>query len=919
MLRHTVITSLFLFLLLKVVGQNTQLIYGEYKDLNFLQFADSVERNYPYHFYFDKNETDSIHVNLVAVNLSIQEILNNILEGSTFYFAIDSLNRVFITNKLVVRTAFPTGYFSPGQNNDSITAKEDITENTEELKEQLRVSEENKLFYIGTGSGTRADATIAGYVRDLKSGESIIGASVYLDTPRIGVNTDQYGYFSLTLSKGYHAINITATGMKETKRQVMLRGDGKLNVDLEEYVANLKAVIVRTEKTSNIRSLQMGANIVGIKAIKQVPVVFGEPDILRVVLTLPGVTSVGEASNGFNVRGGSVDQNLILFSDATIYNSSHLFGFFSSFNPDVVKGIELYKSSIPEKYGGRLSSVLDVDVKDGNTKKWTGAAGIGPLTSKFYMEGPLKKDKTSVITSIRSTYSDWILKEIPGNAYNNSTANFNDVTLRISHTINAKNSLYLTGYLSNDRFRLNKDTLYTYSNKNVNLKWKHIFNNKFFMVITGGVDHYEHAVASEKNEVTAFKLAFDIRQYNFRSDFSYLSGNRHKINFGIGSIYYKLHPGALTPEGSKSLVVPNTLEPEQAVETAVYAGDEYTITSKISINAGLRYSVYNYLGPHTVNSYEPAIPKDSTTITGTINYAKGKLINTYTAPEARLGARFSLSDNASFKVSYNTMQQYIHLLSNTTTISPTDIWKLSDPNIEPQSGYQVSVGYYQNFKSNTIETSIEAYYKKTKNYLDYRSGADLVLNPHIETDVIATRGKAYGIEFLIKKTAGKLNGWLSYTYSRSLLISNDISQGEIVNNGQYYPSAFDKPNNVNFISNYQFSHRYNISLNIVYSTGRPVTLPLAIFNSGGTTGLYYSDRNAYRIPDYFRTDISMTIEGNHKIHQKTHNTWSFGIYNVTGRQNVYSVYFIQQDGTAKGYQLSIFGTLIPFVTYSIRF
>jgi len=387
----------------------------------------------------------------------------------------------------------------------------------------------------------------------------------------------------------------------------------------------------------------------------------------------------------------------------------------------------------------------------------------------------------------------------------------------------------------------------------------------------------------------------------------------------MNSIYYKLHPGYLSPEGKGSLVAPNTVEAEQAIENAIYLGDQYSISSKLSVNLGLRYSLYSYLGPHTVNTYIEGIPKDTTTIISTTNFEKGKIIKTYSAPEIRFATRYILSDNASLKLSFNSTQQFIHMLSNTTTISPTDIWKLSDPNIKPQSGYQLSIGYYQNFKSNMIETSIEAYYKQTENYLDYRSGANLVLNHHIETDVIATKGKAYGIEFLLRKNTGKLNGWFTYTYSRSLLKSDNIAAGEIVNRGEYYPASFDKPHSANFISNYQFSHRYNISLNIVYSTGRPITLPLAIFSSGGTSGLYYSDRNAYRIPDYFRTDISMNIEGNHKVKQKTHNTWSFGVYNLTGRQNVYSIYFIQENGVAKGYRLSIFGAPIPFVTYSIRF
>lgn len=912
----------FCLLSLKSEAQN-RLINGVFQNLSFSQFADTIASTYNYKIYFDPSETDSVQVDITANNVSINKVLDQILQGTSLHYAIDSLNRIFITNRYSIQTSFAPDFFSPSHAADTSQAMNNDEENEtgEDIgpAQKLKAAIENKLFHIGAGNSTQGNATIAGYVKDEKSGEPIIGASVYLDTPRIGINTDQYGYYSITLSKGYHIIHIAATGMTETKRQVQLNGNGKLDIELVEYVASLKSVTVSTEKNSNVRGLQMGANIVSIKTIKQVPVVFGEADISKVVLTLPGVTSVGEASNGFNVRGGSVDQNLILFSDATVYNSSHLFGFFSSFNPDVVKSIELYKSAIPEKYGGRLSSVLDVDIKDGNTKKWTGAAGIGPLTSKFYIEGPIKKDKTSIIASVRTTYSDWLLNEIPNNAYKDSRANFNDFTIHLTHNINQKNSIYVTGYMSNDKFRLRSDTTFTYSNKNANFKWKHIFNNKLNNVITAGADNYKYDVTSTSNEVNAFKLSFNISQYNFRSDFSFNPNSRNAISFGLNSIYYKLDPNSIAPIGAKSLVETTTLQTEQALESALYFGDQYTITSKFSVSAGLRYSVYNYLGPHTVNSYQPGIPKDTLTITSTTNYPKGKIIKTYTAPEIRVSTRYALNDNASFKASFNTTAQFINLLSNTTTISPTDIWKLSDPNIKPQTGYQVSLGFYQNFKSNTIETSIETYYKRIENYLDYRSGAQLLLNPHIETDVIETKGQAYGVEFLVKKNAGKLNGWFSYTYSRSLLKADDLSQGEIVNHGNYYPSNFDKPNVVNFISNYQFSHRYSLSINVVYSTGRPITLPLAIFTSGGTTGLYYSDRNAYRIPDYFRADLSMNIDGNHKIHQKTHNSWSFGVYNLTGRQNVYSVYFIQQNNMANGYRLSIFGSPIPFVTYNIRF
>ncbi len=778
-----------------------------------------------------------------------------------------------------------------------------------------------KVYQIGAKTNVNANgkATIAGYVRDAKTGEAIVGAVVSADSLPAEIVTDGFGYYSIALSKGTHVLHINSLGMKEAKRNIVLHSDGKLNIELQNYVATLKDVIVLSEKRSNIKGLQMGLERLSINTIKHVPVAFGEADVLKVVLTLPGVTSAGEASEGFNVRGGSTDQNLILFGDATIYNPTHLFGFFSSFNPDVVKGVELYKSTIPEKYGGRLSSVLDVTTRDGNSKKFSGNAGIGPLTSKLTLEGPIIKDKTTFILSGRTTYSDWLLHSLHNVNYKNSEASFSDFNALITHNINTKNTLYLTGYASFDKFKLNSDTLYKYGNKNANIKWKHIFNNKLYDVITAGFDHYQYSVSTSQNPVNAYQLAFNINQATFRADFNYSPNNKNKIDFGLNSVYYVLHPGSFTPNDAKSLVVPNVLQQEQALESALYVGDQYSITPKLSLNAGLRYSVYNYLGAHDVYTYLPDLPKSANTILDTINYGKNKLIKTYGGPEYRLAARYAFTDNTSIKFSYNTLRQYIHLISNTTIISPTDVWKLSDPNIKPQLGNQISLGLYNNFKKNTIETSLEVYYKRIKDYLDYKSGAVLIMNPHIETDVLNSRGKAYGAEVQIKKTAGKLNGWISYTYSRTFLQTDDNNTGEKINGGAYYPASFDKPHNANGIANYQFSHRYSLSANVVYSTGRPITLPIAIYNLAGGERVYYSDRNQYRIPDYFRADLSFTMESNHKVKQLTHNSWSFGVYNLTARKNAYSVYFTEENGVIKGYKLSIFGTAIPFITYNIRF
>jgi hypothetical protein len=706
--------------------------------------------------------------------------------------------------------------------------------------------------------------------------------------------------------------------MKDTRRQVMVYSTGNFDIDMDERVTSLKEVIVSAQKLANVRNVQMGIDRLTIKAIKQVPTAFGEADILRAVLMLPGVKTVGEASTGFNVRGGSADQNLILFNDATIYNPSHFFGFFSAFNPEVVKDVELYKSSIPAKFGGRLASVLDISSREGNKKNFAGTAGIGLLTSRVTIEGPIKKDKTSFILGGRTTYANWLLQFLPSE-YKHSKASFYDVNLNISHQFNKKNNLYITGYLSKDRFNLNSDTTYGYSNHNVSVKWKHTFSNKLTMVLTGGYDHYNYGIYSDKDSLFAYKMKFDINQYNFKSDFNWYINANHTVDFGVSSIRYRLHPGTYEPNSKQSLVVTDNMETEHALESAAYISEKWNITNALSLQAGLRYSIYNFLGPKTVNEYTPGLPITENNLVQSKTYDKNKFIHTYHGPEYRLAIRYSLTSSFSLKAGYNSLRQYIHVLSNTTAISPTDIWKLSDPNIKPQYGDQVSFGLYKNFKSNTIETSAEVYYKRIKNYLDYKSGAQLVLNHHIETDVISTKGKAYGVELMVKKQNGKLNGWISYTWSRILLKMDDSTAGEIINGGKYYPANYDKPNDITMVGNYRFSHRFSVSMNITYSTGRPITLPIGRFYYAGSWRALYADRNAYRIPDYFRTDLSMNIEGNHKVHQKTHNSWTIGIYNLTGRKNPYSVYYVSENGAINGYKLSIFGNAIPFVNFNIRF
>ena len=885
----------------------------------FPQFASLIEKEWSVRVYYDTNDVKGLKIIYTSSSKELKTVLSSALNNTPLQFSIFR-DQVFITKGIAIQTSLPNDYF-----NQTLTVEADsVTPVAFELNpiidKKLEGNEDRKLIVIGQSiNSSRTNAVVTGYIRDKRNGEAIVGALLYTDTPSIKVLTDQYGFFTLSLPKGRQTIFINSVGMKDTKREVQLNGDGKLNIEMDEYVASLKSVIVRSEKTSNVRSLLMGVDRLNVKAIRQVPAILGETDILRVVLTLPGVTSVGEASTGFNVRGGAADQNLILYNDATIYNPSHLFGFFSAFNADAVKGVELYKSAIPERYGGRLSSVLDVTSREGNSKKSQVSGGIGLLTSRLTLEGPMNKGKTNYILSGRTTYSDWLLAKVPDKTYQNSKASFHDVSLNITHTISEKDRLYITGYLSNDRFNLNSDTIYHYGNRNLILKWKHSFNERFFGTVSTGIDQYRYDITSDRNPLNAYRLLFGINQAHIRTEFTYNVNEKHTFNFGVHTVKYNIQPGDYQPKGSLSIVTRDKVPPENALETAIYLGDKVNINKQLSLNLGIRYSMFNYLGPAKVYQYVPNLPRQLNNVIDSQFFSKNKSIKFYNGLEFRIASRYTFSDNESIKFSFNTLRQYIHSISNTASISPTDIWKLSDTYIKPQTGYQISFGYYRNLSGGNIEASVEIFYKHMNNYLDYKSGAKLLLNQQLETDVLSTQGRSWGAEFLFRKNSGKLNGWISYTYSRVFLRVNDPLAGEQINNGNEYPANFDKPHNFNLVLNYRFSHRLSLSMNAVYSTGRPITLPIAIFTQAGAQRVLYSDRNQFRIEDYIRSDLSVNFEGNHKKKKLAHSSWSLGVYNVLARQNPYSVFFVAEASAIKGYQLSVFGTAIPFITYNFKF
>jgi hypothetical protein len=898
-------------------AQRAVRISGHFSGAAFDQLVTAIEQQTDYRFYYDKKWTDTLKTNIVADGMTVGMALDHIFSKTPLYYTIDSDNRIFITRERQILADLPPGFFGESAPPRNALAF-DFSEY--EKKEKAAKAAETKVNFVGRNTGDNAGgATIAGSIRDMSTGEPLIGASVFVENPMAGAVTDQTGYYALTLPKGRYELKVQSVGMKSTSRQVMLYSNGRLDIEMEEEIKPLKEVVVEADADAHVMGLQMGMEKLDIKTMRQIPLALGETDIMKVVLTLPGVQSVGEGTVGLNVRGGAANQNLLLLNDAVVYNPSHLFGFFSTFNPDVLKNVELYKSSINAEFGGRLSSVLDVHTREGNTKKFVGSGGISPITGRLSVEGPLIKDKTSFIIGGRSTYSGWLLKKIDAPELRQSSASFYDLTGNLTHRINDNNTLYLSAYTSKDDFRLNNDTVYAYQDRNASFKWKHLFNNKLYGVLTTGFSDYQYSVKSDRNVVNAFKMNFQIGQVNAKAEMSYFPTSQHTLNAGLSTIRYTISPGDITPVGSWSEVAKDIIQKENGMESALYVSENFEATPDLSIYVGVRYSFYQYLGPRDVFEYVPEAPRRESNITDTIRYASRHAISTYHGAEPRVSIRYVVSKNASLKVSYNRMRQYIQMLSNTATINPTDIWKLSDPYVTPQIGDQYSLGFYKYLKGNTIETSVETYYKNIETMTEYKNGAELLKNHHLETDVMEARGKAYGVELMLKKLTGKLNGWVSYTYSRSLIQAKGIYSDETVNGGRYYPSNYDKPHAFNFIGNYKFNRRFNFSLNLVYSTGRPITLPVGRYVVEGSTRVFYSDRNQYRIPDYFRTDVSINVEGNHKIKKLAHSSWTFAVYNLLGRSNAYSVYFITDNGKISGHKLSIFAKPIPTLTYNFRF
>jgi hypothetical protein len=876
-----------------------------------------------YTFYYANEWLGARSITQEFQNATLKQILAQVFKETDLNFFISVDHRVILTRNNSIYDRLPQGFFLSrekslteeanfaGLQSQPIVLEKQGT-NKDQVVETIRIGKENR-------DGGQRRFTLSGIVTNTLTGKPIPNLAVLVRANGLGTATNEEGYYELVLPAGLNILETSSLGIAESKRNVIIYNNGKLNIRLEETFELLDEVVVNATATKNVEDASTGSTTIGSEESKNIPLVLGERDVLKVATTLPGVTTAGEGASGFNVRGGKTDQNLILLDKAVIYNPSHFFGIFQALNPFAIEDVTIYKGHIPAEYGGRLSSVFDINTKKANTQNFSGEASLGPVTANVVLEVPIVKEKSGLLIGGRVAYSDWVLQSLKDVSLQKSSANFYDVMAKYDHRINDKNGLRVSGYYSKDAFSITSDSLYGYSNRLFSLQWDHKFDERNSGSLLLANSEYQFDIGYDGSEIDNFSQKYHIGETEVKARFRYLMNEKHNIDYGISAKVYNVSPGELLPNSPQDIILPLTIQKERALESAVFVTDNFKVTDKLLLDLGLRYSFYAAMGPSDPRNYQEGLPVSNGSVLDTLHYDKNKFIKTYGGPEIRISARYLLSENSSIKASFDNANQYIHTLSNTTTVSPIDTWKLSDYNIKPQRANQFVLGFYKNLNGTDYEFSLEGFYKMQKNLLDFKTGAKLLLNQYVETEVLQGEGRAYGIEFLLRKNTGNLNGWIGYTYSRSLLKLESEFREERVNDGRYFPSNFDKPHDFSLVLNYKFTKRYSFSANFIYQTGRPVTFPVGNYSFNGIEYVLYSDRNQYRIPDYYRLDIGFNIEGNHKIKKIAHSFWNISVYNVLGRNNPYSVFFVSNNGEIRALQSSIFSVPVPSITYNFKF
>ena len=883
----------------------------------FREFVEVVHKESGVKIYYKEEWVDSIQVTINAETITIIEAVTMAVQGTNLQVSVLNNHLVLLPGEKLIDTlpSFERQRINPNdidQDAQSLTAAEEryLTGRTADVIEVLRIGESG-------GPKTNGKCSILGRVLDQETGEPVSFATMYISETGIGTMADLNGYLPITLKPGSYNASFEFLGYAKKKYLLDVYSDGEFTIQMNKAVIQMKELLVHGDRQLSVKSKDPGVEKILMKTIKEIPMMMGERNILQVSTLLPGIVTTGEGSSGVNVRGGGSDQNAFYINKVPIYNTSHLFGFFPAFNSDVIRDFSIYKGYVPAQYGGRLSSVFNVITRQGNLKHFTAHGGISPITANLVVEGPIIKDTCSILLSARTSYSDWILKQLQDPDIRNSSANFSDFAGGVNYD-NQKTQMSVFAYHSYDKFRLSDINDFKYTNSGVALNFTHRYSTSFRGEYSLIASQYKFSTSDKQEPPKAYSHAYEMDHYEGKADFKNILSEKNTLDYGIGVVLYKLDRGDVVPYDSASLRVPVALGQEKGIESDIYISDNYDILPWININAGFRFTLFNPLGPKTVYNYLPGAPTDPRYIVDTLEFKNNEIIKSYAEPDFRAAVNIETDHNGSVKLAFNQMHQNLFQLSNTITVAPNTQWKLADYHLKPSHSNQLSLGVFRALPQKGLEASVEVYYKETNNFPEFKDGADFLGTPLVETVVLQGTQKAYGIEFFLKRSNRKLEGWLTYTYSRSEIQVNGEYPWDQINRGEPYAANFDIPHVFNGVASYHFSRRITLSSIITYQTGKPVTYPVNVYYVDGVPTLDYSSRNAYRIPDYFRTDIALTLEGNLRKDKLLHSSFSFNLYNVTGRDNAYSVYFKTENGIIKSYKYSVIGVPVFTATWIFK-
>ncbi len=881
---------------------------------SFLELVQEIEAQTQMKILYKPIWFNELKVNANVTQMPVVQVLEQVLEN--YGFTVSALN-----NYLIVLP----GQKLPGQLPNYLW-KPATTENTETLPAEISSSQYMKgrkadLVKIKIGDSkypnTGKLSVVTGTLKDAKTGQPVEGATLFVEELKQGAASDDKGKINLKLPAGKYTARIECMGMEKINAQLVVMSDGEFSLDMHKANFDMREVVIFGDRQMSVRDKDPGLEKVNVKAVRELPVMMGESDIIKVSEMLPGIVSVGEGAAGLNVRGGSFDQNAFYFNQIPVYNTSHMFGFFPAFNADVISDFSIYKGYIPAQYGGKISSIFDINARAGNKKRYTAHGGISPIAGNLTIEGPIKRDTASFLVSGRTSYSDWILKQIDNYTLKNSRASFHDINVALNYDL-PKTQFSLFAYHSQDYFKLHTINTYWYSNTGLSAQAGHNFSNSFRGDISLSGSRYEFKTQDNQIELSAYEQQFNLEQYDLKTGFQKTFSDNKQLDFGADAVFYRLDRGTVIPLASTSLQNNIDLGVEQGLEAALFVSGKAQILPLLTLDGGFRFSAFSSFGPKKVYTYFSESPMEFRNIADSMEFGNFEAIKWNFFPEFRAALNYQTNEYGSLKLSFTQMHQNIFMLNNAITIAPNSPWKLSDYHLKPARSIQLSLGAFRSFPRGGWDASVEVFFKNTNNFTEFKDGADFLNNNLVETAVLQGLQKSYGIEFLLKRSGKRLDGWLAYTWSRSLI---QVNGGEIwnsINQGKIYPSNYDIPHVLNAILNYHVSKRVTLSTTVTYQTGKPSTFPTGYYFIEGQPFLDYSNRNEYRIPDYFRTDLSLVIEGNLRKKKWIHSSFMFSVYNITSRKNAYSVYFTKETGSIYSYKYSVIGVPVFSVSWIFK-